>query len=57
MSMKTLGYYFEKKSNDPVDAGCAGPSPKSPHHQPTINMVIGKRKRLVGRPQKAPPPN
>lgn len=55
--MKTLGYYFEKKSNDPVDAGCAGPSPKSPHHQPTINMVIGKRKRLVGRPQKAPPPN
>ena len=45
MSMRTLDYYFRKKGND---AGVAGPSPgpKSPHHQPTFNiMVIGLRKR------------
>ena len=54
MSMRTLHYYFKEGE----DAGVAGPSsgPKSPRRQPTINMVIGKRKRAVGRPRKAPRP-
>ena len=46
MSMRMLDYYFVKKGDD---VGVTGPSPgpKSPHHQPTFNMVIGKRKRAV----------
>ena len=32
MSMRTLAYYFGKKSNDPVDAEGGGPSPKSSRH-------------------------
>ena len=51
--MRTLEYYFGKKSDDPVDAEGAGPSLRS---HPAINMIIGKRKRPVGRPRKAPHP-
>ena len=53
MSMRTLHYYFGKKTGD--DAGVAGLScegadtqTKSPRRQPTFNMVIRKRKRAVG---------
>ena len=51
--MRTLDYYFGKKSDDPEDAG---PSLQSHNLQPAINIVIGKRKRPVGRPRKAPLP-
>ena len=53
--MRTLDYYFGKDDDDGV-AGLS-PGPKSPRHQPTFNMVIGKRKRAVKKPRKASRPN
>lgn len=52
MFMKTLNYYFRKKSDDPVDTEAAGPSLPSDRRQHTINIVISKRKRPVGRLRK-----
>lgn len=53
MSLRTLDYYFGKKSDDPVDAEVAGPSPKSPRRQFTINMVTGKRKKASWKTSKS----
>ena len=52
MAIRTLDYYFGKKGDS---AGVAGPSPgpKSPHRQPTFNIVIDRRKQAVGRPRKS----
>ena len=45
MYMRTLDYYFGKDDDDGVVG--LSPGPKSPRHQPTFNMVIGKRKQAV----------
>ena len=48
--MRTLAYYFKKKNAEGAST-CPAKSPPR-----AVTMVIGKRKRPVGRPRKAPPP-
>lgn len=50
--MRTLDYYGGKKSDDPVDAECSGPSLRSDLRQPAINIVIGKRPRKAPHPKR-----